>query len=136
MGTQAQGLQRLLSLVEAQRATDGEGMKKEAKRGRKKIWDQQRPILRYARHCEKRAGHVVRRFRNAWGYLKKKNPPNLCVKRGPGKEMLLFGAALRCPTTPKVSDEAHSLSTHPIVIAKTAALPSQSFLNHGDTATT
>lgn len=34
----------------------------------------------YCRHCEKRAGHVVRRFRNAWGYLKKKPQP-VCQKR-------------------------------------------------------
>jgi hypothetical protein len=36
-GTRVRGMQCLLSLAKAQQATDGEGMKKEARRGRKKI---------------------------------------------------------------------------------------------------
>lgn len=36
-GTRVRGMQRLLSLVKTQRATDGEEKKKETKRGRKKI---------------------------------------------------------------------------------------------------
>lgn len=37
--TRVQGMQRVLSLVKVQRATDGEGMKKEAKRDRKKKFE-------------------------------------------------------------------------------------------------
>lgn len=39
VGTRARGMQRLLSLVKTQRATDGEGMKKEAKRGRRRKFE-------------------------------------------------------------------------------------------------
>lgn len=49
-------------------------------------------------------------------------------------EKVLFGAALHCPTTPKVSQMRPIASTHPIVIAKTYV--AVRFLNYGDTTTT
>lgn len=45
------------------------------------------------------------------------------------EKMLVFGAALHCPTTPKVSQMRPVASTHPIVIAKTY-VAADSFLNY------
>jgi hypothetical protein len=53
-------------------------MKKEAKRGRKKSFEISNDQYSDMPGCEKDAGHVVRRFRNAWGCLKK---TQTCVSR-------------------------------------------------------